>query len=144
MKKIIIIIIVLAGFFMACGSPEKESGKKSEKKAKTEKKEKKKLDVKTYCKVVNEERAILMEKYWDKFKGKSYEEAKDIYADYQKEVDAVYKKYGIENKLDISNYFRGNFREIQAFQKNNPEYKEYDEYNDAKRKLIEFASARIN
>ncbi len=143
MKGNIVIIMILTAFIMACGTSEKETEKKPDKKAKTEKKEEKKLDIETYCKVVNEERALLMEKYWKDFKGKSYAEVKDIYEEYEKEVDAIYEKHGIENKLDIGHFFRRHFKEVRAFQETNPEFKEYEEYNDAKRKLIEFASARI-
>lgn len=125
---------------ISCGQnqskTESTEQKKEMAKAKPEKAE---MTVELYCKVSNEEKALLMEKYWDKFKGKTYEDVKDIYAQYQKEEDAIYEKHGIENKLDMSNFFRSNWKEIEEFQKNNPENKDYPEYQDAKKKMASFA-----
>lgn len=137
MKNTVFIITILSMFLLACGSPKEE--KKEQRADKKEQKKKEKLDLETYCKIVNEQRALLMEKYWEQFKGKSYEEVEDIYKAYQKEEDAIYEKYGLENKLDLGHYFRRNFKEVEAFQKTNPEYKDYEEYPDAKRKIVNFA-----
>lgn len=143
MKIIFFITLAIFLISLSCGSPQetKDDSKKPQKEEKA-KKEKQELDVETYCKISNELRALLMEKYWQKFKGKTYEEAKDIYANYLEEEDAIFKKYGIENKLDLSSYFRIHFKEVEEFQANNPEHKDYEEYNDAKLKLISFASAK--
>ena len=140
--KNIILTSILLGMLISCGSP-KENSNDSQETKKEQKAKNGKLDVETYCKMSNEFRALLMEKYWEQFKGKSYEEVKDIYEKYQKEEDAIFDKYGLENKLDFSNFFRGHFKEIEAFQKTNPEYKEYEEYPDAKRKIVDFAMKSI-
>jgi len=40
--------------------------------------EKAEITLELYCNVINELRALLMENYWDQFKGKTYKEAKDF------------------------------------------------------------------
>lgn len=147
MKNILLIfgVVSIAVATISCNQSPKESAseKKTETK-KTAKSEDVELNVELYCKISNAEKALLMDKYWEKFKGKSYEEAKADFDQYQKEEDAIYEKHGIEDKLKISNFFRGHFREIAEFQKNDPDFKEYPEYADAKNKLISFAMSNVS
>ncbi|MDD4150092.1 MAG: hypothetical protein PHE33_08690 [Bacteroidales bacterium] len=122
--------------------PTSTSQEKSEKKE-ADKTTEAEMTVELYCKVNNELKALLMEKYWDKFKDKTYEEAKDDYAQYIKDEQAICEKHGIIDQLDLSNFFRGNFSEIEKFQDNNPDYKDYPEYQDAKEKVVSFAFSNI-
>ena len=136
MKNIFLFISVVFAILVSCGTPNDNNREHNqEQKVKINK-----LNVEIYCDVSNEIRALLMEKYWDQFKGKSYDEVKDIYAQYLKDEDAIFTKYDLENNQDLSNYFRKYFREIEAYQATNPAYKDYKEYDKAKRKLMEFAS----
>lgn len=146
MKKTILVLpIVLSLIFSSCGSSDesKKSSDKQNTKSEKVKEEKKELTIETYSALVNELRALLMEEYWEDFKGKDYEEVKDLYNEYKKDEKAIEEKYGIEDVLDISNYFRRHMKEIMEYQKNNPDFKDYPEYNDAKKKLIAFTEKEI-
>jgi len=146
MKKITLVLPILLSFLISsCGSNGESKKNSDQQKNKTEKvkQDKKGLTVETYSALINEQRALLMEKYWDDFKGKDYDEVKDLYEEYKKEEEAIHEKYGIEKVLDISHYFRRNMKEIMEYQKNNPDFKDYPEYNDAKKKLFAFTKKEI-
>ncbi len=142
MKNLLLLVgtvaLMIATVSCSQNQSKTESIEQKEEKLKA-KPEKAEMTVDLYCKVSNEEKALLMEKYWDKFKDKSYEEVKDVYEQYQKDEDAIYKKYGIEDPLIMNNFFRSNWKEIEEFQKDNPENKDYQEYQEAKEKLISLA-----
>ncbi|MFP4557541.1 MAG: hypothetical protein ACLFNU_11790 [Bacteroidales bacterium] len=147
MKKITFVLpIVLSFLISSCGSSDESKKSSDQQKNKTEKvkEEKKGLTIESYSALVNEQRALLMEKYWEDFKGKDYEEVKDLYEEYKKEEEAIHKKYGIEDILDISNFFRGHMKDVMEYQKNNPDFKDYPEYDEARRKLIAFAEKELS
>lgn len=125
---------------ISCSQNQSESETTGQKEEKTEAKAKKaEMTVELYCKVTNAEKALLMEKYWDKFKNKSYEEVKDVYEQYEKDENAIHEKYGIEESIKLMHFFRSNWKEIEEFQKDNPENKDYPEYQEAKEKMVSFA-----
>lgn len=144
MKKIVVVVAVAFSLsLIACG--QKEAG--VEKNEPTQKKEsaKKKKDevtVEKYVSFYKERDALLMEKYWPKFKGKSYEDVKDLYAKYLEEEKALSEKHGIADLGDLYRFFRKNFRQVREYRENDPEYKKYPEMQDAKATLVKFASAR--
>lgn len=145
MKKVTILVAIafLSAFLCSCGS-DSQDAKTDDKKV--EKSEAKKigssdLTVELYSKIINEQNDLLMGKYWDQFKGKDYQDVKDIYAAYKNEDDAIIVKYNLKDGLVLSSFFRSNFREVEDYRKNDPEAKEYPEYNDAKRKMIDLATA---
>ncbi len=142
MKKLMLLVGTIA-FMMTIISCSQNQSKTETTKQKQEetrvKPEKAEMTVELYCKVTNAEKALLMEKYWDKFKNKSYEEVKDVYEQYKKDEDAIHEKYGIEEPIKLMHFFRSNWKEIGEFQKDNPENKDYPEYQEAKEKMISFA-----
>ncbi|MFW5658321.1 MAG: hypothetical protein ACOCYF_02630, partial [Bacteroidota bacterium] len=128
MKNLLLLVGTVA-FMMtniSCSQNQSESEATGQKEEKTEAKAKKaEMTVELYCKVTNAEKALLMEKYWDKFKNKSYEEVKDVYEQYEKDENAIHEKYGIEESIKLMHFFRSNWKEIEEFQKDNPENKDY-------------------
>lgn len=90
MKKAALALIVLLSFFLtSCGQ---ESTETKGKKAKQKYEE---VTVEKYVNYYKEADALMMEKYWPKLKGKPYSEAKDLYAQYKKEDEALVEKYNI-------------------------------------------------
>lgn len=142
MKRSTLIIMILLSFvFCSCGQNTEDKTGKSPKqtKSRVKKAKKEKMTVEKYCKIKNETRKLLMEKYWIKFKGKKYSEVKDLYSQYVKEEKDIYKKYKIKKPLSLTSYFRRHFKEIDAYKAKDPEYKEYPEYAPAAKTVIEFA-----
>jgi hypothetical protein len=148
MKKVTLLVaaVVLSAFLWSCSSGSQENKAIEKKVEKTEKTETKKigsrdLTVELYSKIINEQRELLMGKYWEQLKGKEYNEVKDKYAEYKKEDDAIIAKYNLDNELVLSSFFRSNYSEVEKFRKSDPNAKEYPEYNDAKNKMIDLSSA---
>lgn len=142
MKKLLLLFgtAALINVAISCGQNQSETEAIQQKEAKADvKPEKAEITVELYCKVNNELKTLLMEKYWYRFNGKSYDDVKNDYAQYREDEDAIYGKYGIADPLELNNFFRSNFSAIGEFQKDNPENKEYPEYQDAKDKLASFA-----
>lgn len=142
MKKLYI-AVTMAFFllFFSCGDSSKEVTKAPEKikKARKSKKKKSKITVEKYCSVNKELKALLMEKYWSKFKGKEYKEIKGIYNDYLNDEKKIYAKYDIKKPLRLSSFFRTHFKEVEAYNSKDPDYKKYEEYPKAKRHIISYA-----
>ncbi|MDA3838032.1 MAG: hypothetical protein PF574_03510 [Candidatus Delongbacteria bacterium] len=139
MKRILPLLLAITILFLGCGSgTEKTDSQKSIEKKLT-KVEKIELTTERYCMIIKEKKKLLMETYWDQFKGKNYEEVKDVYAQYLKEEKAIEQKYGIVKWDALSSFFRTNFKEIEEYMANDPENIEYPERPDAKKTLINFA-----
>ena len=102
------------------------------------------MSTETYAKIVNEQRALLVEKYWPILKGQQYDDVKDELESYLEEEKDIIEKHGFERDLDLSRYFRRNMKEVMAYQKTNPEYKEYPEYNAAKNHVVNLLMKRSN
>ena len=106
------------------------------------------MTIKKSIKLENEKAELLMEQYWDKFKGKKYKDVKNTYKKYIQEQNELYKKYDI-SKDDVQDYtyFKRDHRsELKEFRKNNPEYdyyKKYPAYVNAMQKLSDFASTKF-
>lgn len=100
------------------------------------------MSIETYAKIVNEQRALLVEKYWPMLKGQQYTDVKNELESYLKEEKDIVEKYGFERDFDLSWYFRRNMKEVMAYQKTNPEYKEYPQYNAAKSHVVDLLMKR--
>ncbi len=140
MKKLILVFAVLFSFLLvSCGQNSSETTSKSATTSKSPEKKDEEITVEKYVNFYKEADALLMEKYWPQFKGKSYSEAKDLYAQYKKEEKALFEKYNIENPLDLSSFFRSNFKDIEEYRKNDPDYTKYPEYDEARQQLAGYA-----
>jgi uncharacterized protein with PIN domain len=120
---------ILTSAFVACGGGEKKEA--VQKKAV----EKPGLNVETASKIEYEKIAILMDKYIDNFKDKKYEEVKNLYDQYEKDIEAVYQKYGT-NREEFKKYRMYHMGEIQPYMQSKPEldyWKKYPTYIDALR-----------
>lgn len=151
MKKVTLLLGVafLSLLVWSCGESANSDTetKKTERKEITKDDTEKKISwremtVELYCKINNEERALLMEKYWEKFKGKGYSEVKDIYAEYTNEEEAIIEKYNLEKRGELNNFFKYNYSEIEEYQKTNPNFIDYPDYKEAKKKILDFAMAK--
>ncbi len=129
MKKITFFLLfsILMTTFVACGGgEEKEAAQK-----KTV--EKSGLNMETASKIEYEKIATLMDKYIDKFKDKKYEEVKDLFDQYEKDIDDIYQKYGT-TKEEFKKYRMYHLGEMQPYMQSKPEldyWKKYPAYVDA-------------
>jgi len=152
MKKVTLVfsIAILSVLLWSCG----ESTNKETETTKTEKKEItkenpdqkitwKEMTVELYCKINNEERALLMDKYWEKFKGKDYSEVKDIYNEYDNENKALITKYNLKNRGVLNKFFKYNYSEIEEYKKTDPNNIEYPEYVEAKKKVLDLSMVNV-
>ncbi len=162
--KLMIISLLAMSLLISCGENKSDNpdSKKDAAKADTVKTDTAKTDavqtseqnmtVEKACKLDSEQAALLMEKYWSKFKDKDYQEVKDIYKQYLKEDDAIYNKYGVstdKNGFDVQDYeywARDNKSEMKKFREENPEYDFYAKYPDfsaANVQLYKFSMAEF-
>ncbi len=145
MRKLTLLAVLITSLlFVACG--DSNSKDKDSKKAKTEKKEskkveKKELTVETYCKIKNKQEKLLMETYWEQFKGKDYADVKELYDQYSKELREIETKNGVE-KGDLNSFIRGRYSEVSEYCKNDPDTKEYAELTEAKKKIVSLSFAK--
>ena len=131
-KKILLVLLILLFALTSCADKKEAQNQKKAKKEKTE------ITAELYCNIYKELDALMMEKYWPQFKGKEFKEIKDLYIEYQKEEAAIYEKYNVEYD-DLASFFRKNFSAVEECRKNDPDYKEYSEKQDAKGALADFA-----
>jgi hypothetical protein len=140
MKKLILVFAVLFSFLLvSCGQDNSETTSQSATTSKSPEKKDEEITVERYVNYYKEADALLMEKYWPQFKGKSYSEAKDLYAQYKKEAKALFEKHNIENPKDLYSFFRRNFKDIEEFRKNDPDYTKHPEYDEARLQLSDYA-----
>ncbi|MDA3886708.1 MAG: hypothetical protein PF638_14030 [Candidatus Delongbacteria bacterium] len=142
MKRILPLLLAITIIFIGCGSGSEKANSPKPKVKKSAKEEKIKLTTERYCMIYKEKDKLLIETYWEQFKGKKYEDVKDIYAKYVDEDKAIDIKYKIGRWDALSSFFRGHFKEISEYRANDPEYIEYPEMKDAKQLLTEFAFAK--
>ncbi len=134
MKKAALALMVLLSFLLvSCGQDSSETKSKKVEKKDTE------VTVEKYVNFYKDADALMMEKYWPKFKGKSYSEAKDLYEQYKKEENALLEKHNVEDFSDLQKFFRRNFKKVSEYRKNDPDYKEYPEMQAAKEQLMDYA-----
>ncbi len=145
MKKITLLFAVMLSFTVfSCGQDSTVEKKDTTKKVRTakSKKNKKKMTVERYCKIRGELRALLMEKYWPKLKGKKYSEVKDIFDEYLNDEKLIYARNNIVKPNNFNTFVRGNYAKIQEYSKTNPDYKEYKDFPAATRMTIDFTMAK--
>jgi hypothetical protein len=124
----------------SCGSgTNTDSNNEKTENKKSAKSEKKEMTIELYSKIVNERRALLMEKYWPKFKENNKEENQKLFKKYIEEEKDILENHGFARDYDLSRYFRKNMKEVMKYQKTNPEFVEYPEYGEAKRATIDLA-----
>jgi hypothetical protein len=142
MKKsaFILIIITISVFVWSCGQNNEDKIRNStnHNKSRAKRVKKKKMTIEKYSKVNNETRKLLMEKYWPKFKGKKYNEVKDLFTQYKEEKKDIYSKYKIDKKSSLHYFFKRNFKEIYKYEAKDSEYKKYPEYSNAAKVVIDF------
>lgn len=139
MKKATLLstIFVLSVFLWSCGSNETRENDVKTTNSKTVKEKKAKMTVEKYCTIYKELDKLLMEKYWKDFKGKEYDEVKNIFAQYVEEEKAIKQKHDAGKYF--SNFYSHNFKEIKEFRANDPEYIEYPEHKDALKTVSDFS-----
>ncbi|NOR44227.1 MAG: hypothetical protein GQ534_01470 [Candidatus Delongbacteria bacterium] len=142
MKKILPLLLAITIIFLGCGGESKKENSVKPAVKKTAKVEKIKLTTERYCMIYKKKDKLLMETYWKQFKGKKYEEVKDIYAQYKEEDKAIDQKYKTGRWDALSAFFRRNFKEIKEYRASDPEYIEYPEYQEAKNLLVDFSFAK--
>lgn len=149
MKKTMgaIMAIALSSILVvSCGGKDADTQKAGKEKETVKKQE---MTIERAAELDNKLAALLMEEYWDKFKGKNYKDVKDIYEKYEEEQKAIYAEYGITQK-DRQNhtYWKlENRSELKEFRQNNPEYdfySNYPEYMEALRKVSDLSSAALS
>ncbi|MFO7863538.1 MAG: hypothetical protein R6U85_06025 [Salinivirgaceae bacterium] len=139
-KQIVFIGIAISMLVYSCGSdPKKDSS--NEKTAKT-KSEKKEMSTEVYAKIVNEQRALLMEKYWPKLQENSEKENENLYEEYNEEMKDILEKYGFDREYDLPRYFRRNMKEVMKYQKTNPDFIDYPDFGKAKTKIIDIGMSK--
>lgn len=134
MKKAVLALVVLLSFVLvSCGQDSSETKRKKVEKKYDE------VTVEKYVNFYKDADALMMEKYWPKFKGKEYSDVKDQYEQYKKEEKALLEKHNIEDFSDLQKFFRRNFKEVREYRENDPDYKEYPEMQAAKEQIIDYA-----
>jgi hypothetical protein len=101
------------------------------------------LTVEKYVNYYKEANALLMEKYWPQFKGNKYNKVKDTYFQYLEEDKALLKEYEIDSKLDLAAFYYMHMFDIEEYRANDPDYKRYPEYSEARRTLEDYDAARM-
>lgn len=101
------------------------------------------LTVEKYVNYYKEANILLMEKYWPQFKGKKHSEVKDIYFKYLEEDKSLLEKYHIVSKLDLAAFYYLHMFDIEEYRANDPDYKRYPEYSEARRTLEDYDTARM-
>ncbi len=139
-KGIVFISLVFSILAFSCSSGDSTKGDNekttNKKNVETEKAD---MTIELYAKIVNEQRALLVEKYWPQFKGKDREENRDLYNKYIKEKGDILEKHGFDRDYELSRYFRNNTKEVMKYQRANPDFIEYPEYGEAKMAIIDMA-----
>ena len=157
MKTFRLLTFLLAVFvFVSCGQKKDASQEEStepandeatvneDETAETQEPEEVEITTELYCNVYKDVNKMKMEKYWEKFKDKEYEEVKDLYEEYLKEEHDILNRYGLEDFDELQSYYRNHFNEVDEYRANDPDYVEYPEYQEVKFKLADFAGARAN
>lgn len=139
-KSVFVSIVVFSMVVFSCGSGENAKRESSSRKSKDMGKE---MTIETYAKIVNEQRALLVEKYWPKFKDQNYEDVKNELESFLEEEKDIIEKYGFDRDFDLPVYFRRNMKEVMTYQKSNPDYKDYPEYGDAKNKVVSLMMKKV-
>ena len=142
MKQILVLLFAMAIMFVGCGGESEKIKTAKTLEKESVKVEKIKLTVERYCMIDKEKSKLLMETYWEQFKGKKYEDVKDTYAQYNKEIKAIELKYDINEKDELNSFFKKNYKEIYKYPANDPEYIKYPEHNEAKKVLMELAMSK--
>ena len=153
MRKVTLIMglsVLLA--LVSCGKGNKTANKGKTDTTKAVATEVKKMTVENAAQLDYEQAKLLMEKYWSEFKGKDYSAVKDIYAQYQKEIDEIYQKHGVStnrsgfNKQSYTYWHRDHRQEMKEYRKNHPDldfYEKYPEYIDALTQVSKYIMAEF-
>ena len=94
-----------------------------------------------------EKAKLLMENYWPQIKGKSYDEVKDVYAQYQKEREEILNRYGVStdgkgfDEQELIYFERDHRSELRKYRSEHPDldfYTLYPEFTDAVAQCFNF------
>ena len=153
MRKVALIMGLSALLaLVSCGKGNKTADKGKTATAKPAATEVKTMTVENATQLDYERAKLLMEKYWAEFKGKDYSAVKDSYAQYQKEIDEIFQKYGVStnrsgfNKQSYTYWHRDHRQELKEYRKNHPDldfYEKYPEYDDALTQVSKYIIAEL-
>lgn len=149
MKKIIPLFLVITVIFLGCGGGTKDDNANtadSKIQVTEEKKVAQEMTIEKYAKLDFELATMLMEKYYDKLKGKKYEEVIEIYNNFNAEKDSVYHKYGVFDKQKNSYWARDNRVALKTYRTEHPElnyYEKYPEFKEANIAIYHLAEAEF-
>jgi hypothetical protein len=150
MKRITPLFLVITVIFLGCGGGAKDDNANtadSKIQVTEEKKVAQEMTVEKYAKMDFELASMLMEKHYDKLKGKEYEEVKDIYYKFLEDKASIYKKYNITDPQDNSNWARKNKVKLKAYREAHPEinyFKKYPDFKEAYIVIYNLARAEYN
>ena len=105
------------------------------------------MTVEKYADMDFELATMLMEKYYDKFKDKKYEDVKEIYANFLIEKDFIYKKYGITDAKKNSVWSKKNKAELKDYRKAHPEinyFKKFSNFKEANIAIYKLAKDKYH
>ena len=147
MKNIVLAftILLFAGSCGGGGGKEEAAGTVDNGNTKAEVK-KEEMTPEKYCKLDLEKAQLLMDKYWNTFKDKDYADVKDEYAQYEKDLAAINKKYGIKDEQKLVYWARDHRTELKKYRADHPDYDIYSlypEFADANVKLYHYAMAEF-
>ena len=155
MKRVLISVMLsmLPLVFISCGGNKGDDTVLKEGKTVQSVQKKQNMTLAKACKLNNELATLLMQNYWGQFKGKEYQDIKDIYKKYLREKDAIYNKYGVSTNrhgFNVQSYIywvRDNRIAMKKFRKENPEYDfyvKYPEFSDASIQLYKYSTAEYS
>ncbi|HUX55286.1 MAG TPA: hypothetical protein VMV56_12780 [Williamwhitmania sp.] len=156
MRKQTLFLVTLAVSLLAftsCGGGKSDNTTSKKAEIAQNSQPEKEMTIETACKLDNELATLLMQNYWDKFKGKDYKDIKDIYEQYLKEESAIYNKYGVSTDhhgFSVQSYqywASDNRAEMKKYRKEHPEYDFYvkfPEFLEAKAKILNCATAKYS
>lgn len=137
MKKYIFIIIALTIIFLSCT-------KNNDKPLKDYQVPDSVMTVEKYADMDFELASILCIDYYEKLKDKEYDEVKNIYAEFLKDKDAIYKKYGVTDPHQNAVWAKKHIKELKEYRKNHQEinyYTKYPDFRDANVTIYRLARA---
>lgn len=133
----VLVLVMVSLLFLSCSQVSSEPHVKQKERGDEG------LTVEKYVNYYKEANNLLMEKYWPQFKGKKYYKVKDAYSQYLEEDKALLKEYDIDSKLDLAAFYYLHMFEIEEYRANDPDYKRYTEYSEARRTLEDYDAARM-
>ena len=144
MKQILSLLIIITIIFIGCTQKKSENNIDS---VKSYQLSDSIMTVEKYADMDFELASMLFEKYYDKFKDKKYEEVNDLYSNFLKDKNSIYKKYGVTDAQKNSIWARKHKVELKAYREEHPEinyFKKFSDFKDANIVLYNLARSEYN